>query len=130
MPIYEYFCQSCGEKSEILQKMNDSVVTECPLCHQATLQKMLSASAFHLKGAGWYVTDFRNSDKKTDKLSEEDLRNDSHLTISLAFSKEKDMADKRKLWLRNYDKTSTSIPIGGKIFYSDFINKDLIHFLK
>jgi putative FmdB family regulatory protein len=69
MPIYEYFCQSCGEKSEILQKMNDAAVTDCPLCHKATLQKMLSATAFHLKGTGWYVTDFRNPDKKTDKTT-------------------------------------------------------------
>lgn len=65
MPLYDYQCQACGEVSEFLQKKDDADKTDCPHCHEPKLKRMVSAAAFHLKGSGWYVTDFR--DKKTDK---------------------------------------------------------------
>ena len=64
MPIYEYECSSCGHKLEIIQKMTELPITECPACHQGGLQKLVSASAFQLKGTGWYATDFRDKGKK------------------------------------------------------------------
>ena len=60
MPIYEYQCQECGHKFETLQKMSDDPLTECPKCHNPALKKLISAAAFHLKGSGWYETDFKN----------------------------------------------------------------------
>lgn len=63
MPIYEYRCGSCGFEAEFLQKVSDPLRTECPECGKATLQKLVSAAGFQLKGNGWYVTDFRNKDK-------------------------------------------------------------------
>ncbi len=54
MPIYEYLCQECQHQLEEMQKFNDAPLTECPQCGQATLERMLSKSAFHLKGGGWY----------------------------------------------------------------------------
>jgi putative FmdB family regulatory protein len=65
MPIYEYRCSSCGFQKEYLQKVNDPVMTVCPECNKATFSKMLSAAGFHLKGSGWYATDFKNSGAKT-----------------------------------------------------------------
>lgn len=70
MPFYEYTCQNCGHELEALQKMSDEPLTECPGCKQSTLIKKVSAPAFHLKGDGWYVTDFKDKNKKTDKASE------------------------------------------------------------
>jgi putative FmdB family regulatory protein len=60
MPIYEYRCKSCGFQKEYLQKITDPVMTVCPECDKQTFSKMLTAAGFHLKGSGWYATDFKN----------------------------------------------------------------------
>jgi len=64
MPIYEYQCQSCGEEIEVLQKLSDSPLVDCPACGQPALRKKVSAAAFRLKGGGWYETDFKTGNKK------------------------------------------------------------------
>ena len=70
MPIYEYECRGCGERHEFIQKFSDSVKRKCPSCGKLRLRKLISAAAFHLKGDGWYVTDFRDKGKSKDKSSE------------------------------------------------------------
>jgi putative FmdB family regulatory protein len=60
VPIYEYECNNCHEHLEILQKINDPNLTQCPECQQHTLKKLISASVFKLKGTGWYETDFKH----------------------------------------------------------------------
>ena len=67
MPIYEYECVKCGHSLEAMQKFTDPVLTDCPACHEAGLRKRISAPAFHLKGSGWYVTDFKDKPKDKDK---------------------------------------------------------------
>jgi len=57
MPIYEYQCAACGQVVERWQKIADSPLTECPACG-GNLHKIISSCAFHLKGSGWYVTDY------------------------------------------------------------------------
>lgn len=64
MPIYEYRCHSCGHEMEVMQKMSEDALKECPVCAQPQLKKLISASAFQLKGSGWYQTDFKGSNKK------------------------------------------------------------------
>jgi putative FmdB family regulatory protein len=64
MPIYEYRCSSCGFQKEYLQKVTAPLMTVCPECGKHTFSKMLTAAGFHLKGSGWYATDFRNSGAK------------------------------------------------------------------
>ena len=59
MPIYAYKCESCGHTKDVLQKMSDAPLTDCPQCGAATFKKQLTAAGFQLKGSGWYVTDFR-----------------------------------------------------------------------
>ncbi len=74
MPIYEYECSECGRVHEIMQKMSDPPLTKCPYC-SGKLQKLISQSTFHLKGSGWYATDYANRNsgssnsvsKKTDQ---------------------------------------------------------------
>jgi len=63
MPIYEYRCSACGDQHEVLQKVSDPVLTDCPACGKPALEKMLSAAGFQLKGSGWYATDFKSSGK-------------------------------------------------------------------
>ena len=63
MPIYEYECQQCGKVFETIQKFSDPRLTECLCDAKAPVTKLISAAAFHLKGTGWYVTDFRDKGK-------------------------------------------------------------------
>jgi putative FmdB family regulatory protein len=60
MPIYAYRCDACGFAKDVLQKVSDPVLTDCPSCSKSTFKKQLTAAGFQLKGTGWYVTDFRN----------------------------------------------------------------------
>jgi putative FmdB family regulatory protein len=59
MPIYAYKCESCGHHKDVLQKMSDAPLTDCPQCGAPAFKKQLTAAGFQLKGSGWYVTDFR-----------------------------------------------------------------------
>jgi len=59
MPIYAYKCESCGFAKDVLQKMSDPILDTCPQCAQATFKKQVTSAGFQLKGAGWYVTDFK-----------------------------------------------------------------------
>ena len=59
MPIYAYKCNSCGFAKDVLQKMSDSQLTECPACGKSTFSKQLTSAGFQLKGSGWYATDFK-----------------------------------------------------------------------
>ena len=57
MPIYEYECAKCGNQTEAWQKISDPPLTECSLC-TGRMKKVMSQNSFHLKGSGWYVTDY------------------------------------------------------------------------
>jgi len=63
MPIYEYECTSCGRVHEVMQKISEAPLTECSYC-KGKLHKLISQSSFHLKGSGWYVTDYGSSSSK------------------------------------------------------------------
>ena len=64
MPIYEYQCEACDHKMEKLQKLSDEPLKVCPICNEPTLNKLVSAAGFRLKGGGWYETDFKTGKKK------------------------------------------------------------------
>ena len=72
MPIYEFQCGQCGKVEEVIQKFSDKPLTKCKHC-SGKLNKLISHSAFHLKGTGWYVTDYagktpkEKSDSSADK---------------------------------------------------------------
>lgn len=59
MPIYAYRCATCGHAKDVLRKMSDPPLTECPACGASTFVKQVTAAGFQLKGSGWYVTDFK-----------------------------------------------------------------------
>ncbi len=73
MPIYEYQCNNCEHKMEVIHKIGDAPQTRCPECNQDTLRKLVSAAAFKLTGTGWYETDFK--DKKPAKKENVDKDN-------------------------------------------------------
>lgn len=70
MPIYEYQCQACGHQLEAFQGIKEAPLIVCPECGKATLQKLVSAAGFQLKGTGWYATDFKNKGKPTEAKKE------------------------------------------------------------
>jgi len=84
MPLYEYECDDCGHRFELIQKFSDKLESICPEC-KGNIRKLISSSAIQFKGTGWYVTDYakksedvqpppsssdKKSDKKTDKKTE------------------------------------------------------------
>jgi putative FmdB family regulatory protein len=81
MPIYEYQCAACGHRFETLQKISDVPFSTCPDCGKDALKKLVSASAFRLKGGGWYETDFKTGKKKNvaeaDKKTKTDTKTDA-----------------------------------------------------
>jgi putative FmdB family regulatory protein len=69
MPIYEYRCLDCGYQFELMQKFSDPPVETCTSC-SGTVQKLISRSAFHLKGSGWYVTDYGRNGSANGKAAD------------------------------------------------------------
>ncbi len=67
MPIYAYKCSACGHAEDVLQKISDAPLADCPACGQSTYSKQVTAAGFQLKGSGWYVTDFRNNNNGAGK---------------------------------------------------------------
>jgi putative FmdB family regulatory protein len=61
MPIYAYKCDACGHAKDVLQKMSDAPLTDCPACGAPKFSKQLTAPGFQLKGTGWYATDFKGA---------------------------------------------------------------------
>ena len=59
MPIYAYKCGDCGHAKNIIKKISDAPLTDCPACGASAFAKQITAAGFQLKGSGWYVTDFR-----------------------------------------------------------------------
>ena len=70
MPVYEYECSSCGGRFELMQKFSDPAPTVCQLCKAESVRKVLSPTAFVLKGGGWYATDYPSADRKQADSSE------------------------------------------------------------
>ncbi len=70
MPLYEYQCADCGERTEVLQHVNDKPLRICPHCG-GELTKLLSAPALQFKGSGFYLTDYgRSGGRKADSSGE------------------------------------------------------------
>jgi putative FmdB family regulatory protein len=62
MPLYEYQCDACAHRFEVIQKFSDAPIDVCPKCGGA-VKKLLSSPAIQFKGSGWYITDYAKSGK-------------------------------------------------------------------
>lgn len=67
MPTYTYRCEDCGHQFEVVQRMTEDALKDCPDCQATSLVKQIQPVGFALKGTGWYVTDFRDKGKATKK---------------------------------------------------------------
>ena len=77
MPIYEYECEACKHRHEALQKINDPLLTDCPVCGRSALKKLISAAGFRLSGSGWYETDFKSDNKRNLATGDSQKKSDS-----------------------------------------------------
>lgn len=65
MPIYEYRCEACGHEMDHFHRTRSEPEPPCKACGEDRLERLVSLSAFHLKGSGWYATDYKSDKKQT-----------------------------------------------------------------
>ena len=58
MPLYEYRCEACQQRFEVIRKFSDPELEVCTLCGKGPVTRLLSSPAIQFKGSGWYVTDY------------------------------------------------------------------------
>ncbi len=86
MPIYEYECLKCGKTTEAMQKFSDPPLTTC--CHcKGEVRKLISMSTFHLKGSGWYTTDYAGKQQCSSTTSSSDAKAEKPETSSTSAAK-------------------------------------------
>jgi len=88
MPIYEYKCLNCGNEFEAMQKFSDSAISQCPNC-SGPVKKLISRSSFHLKGSGWYLTDYAKKNSPQDTI-EKSKKSESSVETPAPSSSSKD----------------------------------------
>ena len=58
MPLYEYECEACGQRIEVIRKFSDPPLDACTLCGSGPVKRLPSSPAIQFKGSGWYITDY------------------------------------------------------------------------
>jgi putative FmdB family regulatory protein len=82
MPLYEYECESCAHRVEVIQKFSDAPISVCPKCG-GPVQKLLSSPAIQFKGSGFYLTDYgRGTGSKSESANTKAGKADSGATSS------------------------------------------------
>jgi putative FmdB family regulatory protein len=76
MPIYEYECLKCGKTIEAMQRLSDPPLSNCSCC-SGEVRKLISMSTFHLKGSGWYVTDYAGKNQSGSSTTSETTKPDT-----------------------------------------------------
>ena len=117
MPIYEYECEKCGHRFEKIQKFSDPLVDTCPKCG-GVVHKLQSAPAFHLKGTGWYVTDYGkggppDAGKPESKKTSDPAKTDSAATTSTSSSDSSSSDSASSKSSGDSSPASTSTPASG-----------------
>jgi putative FmdB family regulatory protein len=92
MPLYEYECTECHERTEKIQKFSDPEITVCPHC-SGHLERVLSAPAIAFKGGGWYADGYGNAKPKSSE-SKSDSKSESKSSGSSSSSSASDGANK------------------------------------
>ncbi len=93
MPIYEYECEQCGNVEEVWQKISDEPPATCGHC-SGKLHKLMSLNSFHLKGSGWYVTDYAGKSNKNNGNAANAKKEDSNPKSDSASDTSAKSADK------------------------------------
>jgi len=70
MPLYEYRCEACQQRFEVIRKFSDPELEVCTLCGKSPVTRLLSSPAIQFKGSGWYITDYSQKGKSGNSDSE------------------------------------------------------------
>ena len=81
MPLYEYKCDACGARFEMIRKFSDPPLEQCSVCGKGPVEKLVSSPAFHLKGSGWYVTDYAKKSESGAGASSSAEKGDKTATV-------------------------------------------------
>jgi putative FmdB family regulatory protein len=90
VPIYEYRCDKCGQEFELFRSITDKGTPSCKSC-DGPVQKLISRSSFHLKGTGWYVTDYAGK-----KPSDQEEKKEATSASSSDSAKKEESTPKKK----------------------------------
>ena len=101
MPIYGYVCKNCEHTLDVLQKISDDPLVDCPECGRPQLKRQLSAPRFRLKGSGWYETDFKKDNQRNlhgDKevTKKDDIKKDDKSEVKASKTPDKKPAGESK----------------------------------
>ena len=69
MPLYEYECDACGRRFELIRKFSESELDACTLCGKSPVRRLMSSPAIQFKGTGWYITDYASKGKSSPDAS-------------------------------------------------------------
>jgi len=87
MPLYEYQCDGCGKRFEVIRKFSDPPLETCTQCGAGPVTRLLSSPAIQFKGSGWYITDY--SDKGKSGAASEKPKKDEAATSASDSSEKK-----------------------------------------
>jgi putative FmdB family regulatory protein len=82
MPLYEYLCEACHRRFELIRKFSDPELQECTLCGKGPVQRLISSPAIQFKGSGWYITDYSQKGKSGSESSSASSTSESKSTTS------------------------------------------------
>jgi putative FmdB family regulatory protein len=74
MPLYEYQCEACAQRFEVIQKFSDPPAEVCRVCGGGPVKKLLSSPAIQFKGSGWYITDYARKSGETTPSSSDSTK--------------------------------------------------------
>ena len=77
MPLYEYQCEACKRRFEVIRKFSDPELQVCTLCGKGPVQRLMSSPAIQFKGSGWYITDYSQKGKAGSESSSTPSPSDS-----------------------------------------------------
>jgi putative FmdB family regulatory protein len=70
MPLYEYQCEACQRRFEVIRKFSDPALEVCTLCGNGPVRRLQSSPAIQFKGSGWYITDYSQKGKSGTESTE------------------------------------------------------------
>ena len=96
MPLYEYECDACGQRFEVIRKFSESTLSECTLCGKGPVRRLMSSPAIQFKGSGFYLTDYGRSGQKALEKKQSEATSSDDKKSDKAEKKTKDSSPAKK----------------------------------
>jgi len=110
LPIYEYECESCKHRFEVMQRFSDPPVAVCSLCHGRVRKLVSSPVGLHFKGGGWYVTDYAKKGGATDSDTKPSDTKKEDAAVSTAKAETKETTAGNTVKGKSMDTTPSASP--------------------